>query len=235
MIDRRVKTVFAIGIISMFLIMSRLVHLQVFQGHEYARRAFRSHYRRVEISSARGSIRDRNGSLLAVSLASDSLFADPVQVRNPAILAEALADILPGSADDFYSRLKQTNRRFVWLQRGITPSTAAQIGQINASGLFFRKENRRFYPAGADMAPIIGFTGVDDIGLEGLEAKYNQFLTGIPGEELVAFDALARPYSYESVVLSEPLSGQNLYLTLDKTIQYIAASELRKIMTKESA
>jgi cell division protein FtsI (penicillin-binding protein 3) len=234
-IDRRVKILFILGVAGTCLIMARLAHLQVFQGHEYARKAFRSHYRRVEISSLRGAIWDRNGHLLAVSLAGDSLCADPVQIDNPETLADALSNILPGTADDYSQKLRQTNRRFVWLQRGITPSQAAGVKQLNAPGLFFRKENMRFYPAGADLASVIGFTGIDDVGLEGLEAKYDIFLAGVPGEELIAYDALARPYSYESIILSEPQSGQNLHLTLDKTIQYIAVSELRKKMTSESA
>jgi cell division protein FtsI (penicillin-binding protein 3) len=234
-IDRRIHIVFLSFIAMMGLISAWMVHLQVFTGFEYARKAFRAHYRRVEIHSRRGVIWDRNRRILAVSLACDSLCADPHLVLNPNQTAAELAEILPGMYEEYLDKLTRSGRRFVWLHRGLSPEQAREIGARRAAGLFFREENRRFYPFGTAIAPVIGFTGVDGSGLEGLEASYNEHLSGAPGVELIAFDALARPYSSDSIIVLEPECGQDLHLTLDKTIQYFAATELKHTLGTESA
>lgn len=235
MIERRINIVYVSCFTVLGLLSVWIAHLQIFKGSDYARRAFRAHYRRVEIPSRRGVIWDRNQRILAVSLASDSLFADPHMVINPQQVAEELAAILPGQAVDYLSKLTPTGRRFTWLHRGLSPKQAEKISGLNIEGLYFRKESRRLYPSSNYTAPILGFTGIDGLGLEGLEASYNHRLAGVPGEELIAFDALARPYSSERIVLSEPEPGQDLHLTLDKSIQYFAVSELKHTLLQESA
>ncbi len=212
----------------MGLIVVRLIHLQVFMGYDYARRAFRSHYRRVDLSPQRGVIWDRHHRLLAVSLAGDSLCADPYQIENPEEVARQLTRLLPCTYDETVARLKQSHRRFTWLHRNLSPAQSSSIQNLNTAGLFFRKEVRRFYPAGEETAVVLGFTGVDGTGLEGLEAMHNRRLAGSPGEELIAVDALSRPYNPDRIILSEPEPGKDLYLTLDKRIQFFAATELKK-------
>ncbi|MBN1878963.1 penicillin-binding protein 2 [bacterium] len=235
MTNRRLHLIFLTGLALLAIILIRLIHLQIFLGYDYARRAFRSHYRREEIQSRRGVIWDRQHRLLAVTLASDSLCADPAMVQDPETLARDIANILDGSDAFFAEKLSRKSRRFTWLQRNLTPTQAAAIQALHAPGLYFRKENRRFYPAGSDMSAIIGFTGLDGSGLEGLEASCDRTLAGSSGEELIAVDALARPYSPDRILLTEPQPGQDLFLTLDKTIQFLAVSELKKSVTKESA
>lgn len=235
MIDRRIHIVFLSFLAILGCISVWMAHLQIFKGFDYARRAFRSHYRRVEIHSRRGVIWDRNRRILAVSLACDSLCADPHLIITPDQTAAELAEILPGTYDEYLDKLTRSGRRFVWLHRGLSPGQAAKISALHTAGLFFREESRRFYPSGTDIASVLGFTGIDGSGLEGLEASYNERLSGTPGVELIAFDALARPYSSDSIIVSEPECGLDLDLTLDKTIQYFAVSELKKTLGKESA
>lgn len=217
------------------LIIVRLVHLQIFLGYDYARRAFRSHYRRVELRPQRGVIWDRRHRLLAVSLACDSLCADPATISDPHRLAQCLTGILPEPREELEMKLSQKNRRFTWLHRHLTPAQSSALQALNDPGLFFRKEHRRFYPAGSQSAAILGFTGIDGTGLEGLESMYNGRLAGSSGEELIAVDALARPYSPERILLSEPVPGQDLTLTLDKTIQFLATTELEQSVEEEHA
>lgn len=235
MIERRIHIVYIscftlLGVLSIWI-----AHLQIFKGFDYARKAFRAHYRRVEIPSRRGVIWDRNQRILAVSLACDSLCADPYLVADPERVAKELATILPGRYTDFLDKLTLAGRRFVWLHRGLSPEQADKVNALKTEGLYFRKESRRLYPSGNYTAPVLGITGVDGLGLEGLEASFNHRLAGLPGEELIAFDALARPYSSERIVLSEPEPGQDLHLTLDESIQYFAASELKHTLLQESA
>lgn len=230
---RKILIVLGAGVIS--LLFGRIVHLQVFKGNEFARRAFHSHFRRVSVQPRRGAIWDRSGRLLAVTLTTDSLCADPARVKNPETLAESLAKIIPESRKILSDRLGRANRRFMWLHRGISPEQSNRVLALNAPGLFFKRERRRFYPAGDLTAPMLGFCGVDGRGLEGFEAAMDSVLAGNPGEELQAFDALARPYSGDSIMLREPIQGDDLHLTVDAAIQYFTAAELKRALREENA
>jgi len=217
------------------LIFARIVHLQIFMGNEFARQAFHSHYRRVGIKPRRGAIYDRNNRLLAATLASDSLCVDPVQISDAAATADMLKSLIPLSRNAILSRLEKSGSRFAWLCRGITPDIARKVRELNIPGLFFRSENKRIYPTSELMASVIGYSGVDGQGLGGIESSMNKALAGSPGEELQAFDALARPYNSDQILISESVPGKDLHLTLDSAIQYFASTEINRMIAEENA
>ncbi|MCD4652873.1 penicillin-binding protein 2 [bacterium] len=235
MINGRINILILVGAGILSLILGRMVHLQIFQGNDFARQAFRSHYRRVSIKPRRGAIFDCRNRLLAASLASDSLCADPKQISNVKVTARQLAPIISLSENEIISRLDKKGRRFTWLHRGITPRAAQLVRELAVPGLFFRRETLRIYPTGDLMSSIIGFSGIDGYGLEGLESTMNNSLAGSSGEELQAFDALSRAYNADRICISEPVQGENLCLTLDSAIQYFASTEIKRIIDKENA
>nr|HPQ40287.1 penicillin-binding transpeptidase domain-containing protein [bacterium] len=229
----KILVIAGVGVIS--LLFGRIVHLQVFKGNAFARQAFHSHFRRVMVQPRRGAIWDRAGRLLAVTLTADSLCADPVQIVDPDDLADRLAKIIPVSRKVLTDRLARTDRRFMWLHRGLLPEQSERVRKLDARGLFFRRERRRVYPAGDDFGQLLGFCSIDGRGLEGFEAAMEAMLSGEPGEELQAFDALARPYSGDSIVIREAIQGDDLHLTVDSAIQHFASAELRRVLNEEQA
>lgn len=235
MINARLKILVWAGFSVLALGVLRLIHLQVFKGNEFARQAFHSHYRRVNIEPRRGAVLDRHGRLLAATVMNDSVYADPVLINDVQKTSETLGDILGTPLSQIQSNLRRQDRRFVWLQRGVTPRQATAIAEANLPGVYFRREARRVYPSSSLFASVLGFTGVDGHGLAGLESSFDSFLSGTAGEDLQAFDALARPYDPDTIPLKEPVQGEDIVLSLDKTIQYFATSALRKMLIEENA
>ncbi len=219
----------------MTLIAIRLIHLQIFQGAKFAKAAFYEHYRLVERHGRRGSIFDCQGRLLAVSLACDSLYADPKQIEDTVQLANTLSRILGDAPERYLERLSRKDRRFVWLYRNMTPTQSDALQQSTGKGIYFRKERFRYYPAGTETACIVGISSIDGDGLEGIEQSANSILTGKTGHELVSQDGLSRPYGAEDLILSESEDGKDITLTIDLGIQHYVSVELRKIMEEEHA
>ncbi|MBN1295919.1 penicillin-binding protein 2 [bacterium] len=235
MIQKRLQILLVAGAGMFSLLSARIVHLQVFKGNDFARQAFHAHFRRIPVLPRRAAIWDRAGRLMAVSLETDSLCADPARVADPVTAASLLSEILPISAGELTSRLSRKNRRFVWLHRGITPAIAERVQAARIGGVFFKREFQRFYPTSDMMASVLGFCGMDGRGLEGLESTLDRRLAGLPGEELQAFDALSRPYSGDSVILREPQQGEDVHVTLDAAVQYFVSVELKRILQQENA
>jgi cell division protein FtsI (penicillin-binding protein 3) len=213
----------------------RAVNLQVvdrefLQGQGEAR-----YLRDVEVPTRRGNILDRNGEPLAVSTPVDSVWVNPKELlQNPGDI-EPLARVLSVDADDIERRLTQrSNREFVWVRRRLHPDVAAEIEALELHGVFLQKEYRRFYPAGEVTAHVIGFTNIDDIGQEGLELAYNDWLAGKPGLKRVIRDRLGRTVEHiETVREAEP--GRELRLTIDRRLQYLAYRELKRTVLKHGA
>ncbi|MFZ6043596.1 peptidoglycan glycosyltransferase FtsI, partial [Vibrio natriegens] len=139
------------------------------------------------LPSARGIISDRNGEPLAVSVPVQAVWADPVQIFKNGGLAQvdrwhALADVLGLDRKALLNRLEQTqSRRFIYLQRQVSPAMAAYVNKLKLPGIGLKDESRRFYPSGEVSAHLIGVTGIDSHGLEGVERTYDGWLTGEPG------------------------------------------------------
>ena len=170
-------------------VVTRLLWVQVAQGSKYRARAQRQQERRVEVSPRRGSILDRSGRELAVSVECPSIYAIPDEVQGPTAVARALAGPLEMTPSEIAAKLSRDSG-FVWLKRKVDPDVADEIRQRKLPGIHFVTETKRFYPRGALAAALLGYVGTDDRGLGGLEYSYDGTIRGKPGE-IVAADRRA--------------------------------------------
>ena len=180
------------GFLAVWIIglVARLYHLQVIQYVELAARAERQQQRTVEIAPTRGTLFDRNLQPLAMSLAVDSVFATPNEIPNPEMAARLLSPVLGIDKDELLGKFKAFHT-FCWVKRKVTAEEATRVRELNLKGIYFQKETKRFYPKGELAAQIIGYVGLDDNGLAGLEYKMNGAIKGTPGRVLIAADARA--------------------------------------------
>jgi cell division protein FtsI (penicillin-binding protein 3) len=206
------------------VIIGRLYYLQVIEHGALERRATAQQQRTVTVEAHRGAILDRNLTPLAMSLPVESLFANPHKIAQPEREAAQLAPIL----DVDRARLERTlasNHSFVWVARQITADQSRAVAALDLNGVFAQPDTRRFYPKGQLAAAVLGYVGVDGRGLGGLEYSFDPLLRGHDGRALEEVDARRRSYSQ---VEQPPVEGENLVLTLDQNIQYIAQQELDK-------
>lgn len=212
-------------------IAGRLVQLQVVDYGEFAQRAQRQQQRTIEVAPKRGVIYDRNGQELAMSVRVDSVFAVPSEIPDQATAATLLANVLGTDSAEILTRLK-SSRAFCWIARKLDAPTSERIRALNLRGIYFQKESKRFYPNRDLAAQALGYVGLDDEGLGGIERSYEAKLRGAPGKMLISLDARRRWFGR---VEREPEPGQSLVLTLDEKIQYIAERELEAAMQQTHA
>lgn len=212
-------------------IVLRLYDLQIIQYVELLARADRQQQRTVEIAPKRGIIYDRKLHPLAVSLAVDSVYAVPSNIPDSSMEAKLLAPILNLNAKDLEARFK-AHSSFCWVKRKVTLQQSARIRDLNLQGIYFQKEMKRFYPDGDLAATVLGYVGMDDNGLGGVEYQYNRQIRGLPGKILLSTDAKHRSFR-STEWRGEP--GKNLVLTIDDDIQYIAERALALTVKKYHA
>jgi cell division protein FtsI (penicillin-binding protein 3) len=228
------------GFLVIFLLCSialvaRAINLQVVDTEFLQDQGEARYLREVKVPTRRGNILDRNGEPLAVSTPVDSVWVNPKELLQTPGDIEPLARVLGVEADEIERRLTQrSGREFVWLRRRLHPDVAAEIESLGLHGVFLQKEYRRFYPAGEVTAHVIGFTNIDDVGQEGLELAYNDWLAGSPGLNRVIRDRLGRTVEHvEMIQEAEP--GRDLGLTIDRRLQYLAYRELKRTVLKHGA
>ncbi len=202
----------------------RLVYLQVFCYREFEQRALRQQQRTMEVSPKRGIIFDRAGHELAMSVSVDSVFAVPSEVPDQATTASLLARVLNADPRELLARFK-TSHTFCWVARKVDAETGDRIRAMNLRGIYFQKESRRSYPKSELASQVLGYVGMDDEGLSGIEREYDGQLQGKPGEMLISIDARRKWFGR---VEKQPEPGNNVVLTVDQNIQYIAERELEK-------
>lgn len=232
---------FALVMVAVVLcaLIGRLAYIQVIQPdrlvHEGDLRSLRTKTERVE----RGLILDRNGEELAVSVPMQTVWVDPKVVHEKGALNlqqrwQAMSEVLGFDLNDARKRIAaDSSRRFLYLARRVSPAMAEYVRELGIPGVYLKQESRRFYPKGEVTAHILGFTDIDDQGLEGIERSYNDWLVGEPGRRLVRKDRSGR--TIESLeVLAQKKAPQNLTLTIDQRIQSLAYQQL-KIATEYHA
>lgn len=212
----------------------RLLWVQLLQHPLYRERAFQQHWAKQELEARRGEIRDRFGVLLSMSQEGYSLYTDPREVKNAAATAQQLAPLLEMEEAKLCERLSHPSRRFVWLKRLLTPEKTKQVQALKLPGIYARPEPRRVYPNGTLAAHVLGFTNVDHQGLEGVEASFDQELTGTDGFTWVLRDGkLARLGIYSPEAPVQPsCDGATVYLTIDTATQSILEAELDRVVAE---
>ncbi|WP_131780967.1 peptidoglycan D,D-transpeptidase FtsI family protein [Legionella gresilensis] len=207
-----------------------VLHRQFLKGQGDARSI-----RIQDIPAYRGMITDRQGIPLAVSTPVQSVWVNPKEFSPTKEQLNKLAKLISVKSQTLLERVKQANsREFLYLQRQLPPTLAKKIEQLKIPGVNFQQEFKRYYPEADSAAQLIGFTNIDDVGIEGLELAYQDWLMGIPGKKRVLKDKMGRVIE-ELGIIKEPRSGQDLVLSIDRRIQYLAYHELQNTLEKFSA
>jgi len=203
-------------------ICARLVYLQIFRYGSFVKQAEHQQQREIPLSAKRGVIYDRAGRELAMSVLVDSAFAVPTEVKD---LPTAVSLITRITGEDRNVVLAdcRAHKTFCWVARKADDDTIERIKSLNLQGIHFQKEPKRFYPARDLAAQVIGSVGMEDTGQSGIEHEFDDELRGRSGQMLISVDARRQWFSD---VEKQPEPGENIVLTIDKNIQYIAEKEL---------
>jgi cell division protein FtsI (penicillin-binding protein 3) len=213
-------------------IAARAVYLQVFQRSWLLQKAAGQYEKSFISNGKRGIIYDRNQREMAVSIDVSSLAAYPARIKNVGATAKALAHALKIDANKLEQRLV-SKRSFVWIKRHIVPKEKKAVRELDLEGIDFMPEHSRVYPNKTLAAQVLGFSGIDGHGLEGIEFYYNNYLKGEVGKFTIIKDALGRVFDGEKTT-ETTYSGKNLLTTLDRKIQYITESALEESVLKYS-
>lgn len=202
----------------------RLVDLQVFNYGKFVKQAGHQQQRAIPLAAKRGVIYDRAGHELAMSVMVDSAFAVPTEVKD---LPTAIALIARITGEDYNVVLAdcRAHKTFCWVARKADDETIERINSLQLQGIHFQKEPKRFYPARDLAAQVLGSVGMEDSGQSGIEHEFDEQLSGHPGKMFISVDARKQWFSD---VETQPTPGENIVLTIDKNIQYIAEKELEQ-------
>jgi len=205
-------------------ICARLVYLQVFSYGKFVKQAGHQQQRAVPLAAKRGIIYDRGGRELAMSVMVDSAFAVPTEVKD---LPTAIHLITRITGDDYNVVLAdcRAHKTFCWIARKADDDTIERINSLKLQGIHFQKEPKRFYPARDLAAQVLGSVGMEDSGQSGIEHEFDDQLRGEPGKMYISVDARKQWFSD---IETQPEPGDNVVLTIDKNIQYIAEKELEQ-------
>jgi cell division protein FtsI (penicillin-binding protein 3) len=223
------------GLVAAFAVLAgRSLYLQAMQTEFLQEKGEQRYSRVLQVPGTRGRILDRNGEALAISTPVQSVWAIPSDVdANPAQLGR-LAALLGSDARELRRKLADSARDFVYLKRQIAPQTAEKVAQLGLNGIFQHREYRRYYPGGEVTAHLVGFTGVDETGQEGMELAYESTLGGTPGSRRVIKDR--RGHVVEDVGSVLPAQdGHDLVLSIDGKIQGLAYAALKSAVAAHKA
>jgi cell division protein FtsI (penicillin-binding protein 3) len=209
----------------------RLVWLQLVDYGDLTQRANKQQQRSIEVSPVRGNIFDRNGNELAMTVSVDSIFAVPSEIPDIHSTSRLLAHVLDADQSEIEDRMRASHA-FAWVARKVDNSVSNRVRSMNLKGIYFQKESKRFYPKQGLAAQVLGYVGLDDAGLGGVERVFQPRLSGKPGKMLITMDARRRWFGR---VEKNPEPGENVVLTIDEKIQYIAERELQKAIDETRA
>lgn len=212
----------------------RLLQVQALEADRFVDLAEEQRIRRVDLAARRGSIFDRDLAELAISLDRYTVYANPRAVADPNSTAKALSPLLDIPVNTLEARLSQ-DLGFTYLVRKADPEVAQQVASLELPGVDLVEESKRFYPAGSLAAQVLGFVGLDNEGLGGLESSFDEVLRGRPGEIVLERDPRGRAIPAGRSHHEPPIPGEDLILTIDREIQYAAEKALRSAMDRWSA
>jgi cell division protein FtsI (penicillin-binding protein 3) len=216
------------------VLVGRSVYLQAMKTDFLQEKGEARFSRVLEIPATRGRVLDRNGEALAVSTPVKSIWVIPADVEASAQAKRRLAQLLGLDARELAKKLAETDRDFVYLKRQVSPDIADKVDALAIPGVYEQKEYRRYYPAGEVAAHLVGFTGVDDTGQEGIELAYQSTLGGKPGSRRVIKDRLGRIVEDVGSVHASQ-DGRDLTLSIDSKVQSLAYSALKDAVAAHHA
>lgn len=209
---------------------TRAAYIQVIEPDLLIEQGDNRTMRTKNMPAHRGLITDRNGQQLAVSVPVRAIWADPKIINEANALSDvrrwqALSEVLGQQPSNLMAKVADKNKRFVYLQRQVSPAMADYVEKLGIDGVYLRDESRRYYPSGEVSAQLIGFTDVDDKGIEGIERLYNDWLTATPGSRKIRRDGKGR--QVEILAQKKGRKAKNIQLTIDQRIQALAYKELK--------
>ena len=225
----RNSRLYLLGIMLVFwcaLICARLVYLQIFCYGSFVKQAEHQQQRAIPLAAKRGVIYDRYGRELSMSVLVDSAFAVPTEVKDLPTAVSLISRITGEDANVVLADCR-AHKTFCWVARKADDETIERIKSLNLQGIHFEKEPKRFYPARDLAAQVLGSVGMEDTGQSGIEHEFDDELRGRPGKMFISVDARRQWFSD---VETQPEPGENIVLTIDKNIQYIAEKELDQAM-----
>ncbi|MEZ8825237.1 penicillin-binding transpeptidase domain-containing protein [Vibrio amylolyticus] len=217
----------------------RIGYIQIIEPDNLIRQGDLRTVRAKTIHSARGIISDRNSEPLAVSVPVEAVWADPVAIFKKNGLEDierwhALANVLGLDKQELIEKIRNNEkRRFIYLQRQVNPAMANYIRELKLTGIGLKSESRRYYPAGEVSSHLVGVTGIDGHGLEGVERSYDKWLTGEAGKRIIRKDRYGRVV--ENISLEEHEEGKPLELTIDQRLQAISFRAIKQAVADTRA
>ncbi|MDD2400617.1 MAG: stage V sporulation protein D [Clostridia bacterium] len=229
---KQIGYIFLTIVIMLIALVIRLFWVQFVMGEELRQKAFAVRFRNVEVKAKRGIIYDTKGRSLAISISTDSFYAIPAQVKKSKKekdIANKIAGALDIDENDVLNKITKS-QAFVWIQRHVPEEKAQKLKSLELPGISFVEEPERFYPKDKLLANVLGFSGIDNQGLNGVEISYDKVLRGISGTIMVEYDAKGQEIPDALQKYVAPQDGNSIYLTIDETIQYIVERELDEIV-----
>lgn len=220
--------------LALLAISARLVELHIIEAPAFAQLAEEQRTRDLELLPRRGTIFDREGEPLAISVEARSIYASPRSVKDPAVTAKSLSTILGGDAAEFEERLRR-DAGFVYIARKVDIERANALKELDLAGIGFLDDSRRVYPFGELAGQVLGFVGVDNIGLTAIEKQYDDVLAGTPGRIIAERDPSGRPIPGGVRHTELPVDGEDIQLTIDKDIQHRAQMVLAETVKSSGA
>ncbi len=214
------------------LLLIKLIFVQLVKNFHFKRLADRQHLVSIEIPARRGDIYDRNQKELAVTLNMNSIYAVPRDIKDKELVAGLLCPLLNLKKGFLLERLSR-DKGFIWLKRQVDDVTAHKIKALKLENIGVLKEGKRFYPKEKLASHVVGFVGVDNDGLEGIELLFDRYLKGEEGLRLVNRDAKKREVFHLNYKIISPQDGYGIVLTIDEIIQYFVEKELDRALKKE--
>lgn len=228
----RLIAVFILTVLFTLLLIGRLAWIQIVRADELYEQAWEQWNHIIPVQTARGSIYDRHGRLLAGNTSAQTVAAIPMQIEDPLLVSETLASILnmePSAISD----LVTMDRSAVYIKRKVAPEIADEVRELGLKGIVFFNEEKRFYPGGRLASQLLGFVGMDQ-GWAGLEIYYEDYLGSTFGTMIYPADERGRQLPHEFTRNSLPQLSYNLHLSVDETIQHILEKELAKVMAQSA-
>lgn len=233
-VRRRLAVFFLFIAIVMIGLGCRLVFIQFYQSEWLTENAINQRIRNIPVEARRGKIFDRNGNELAISNSIESVYAIPAEIENVDKTAAELAAILNLDTSKTLNKLKK-RQAFTWIARKVTDEQATLVRKINLAGIGLTEEGERYYLHDNLASHIIGFSGLDSQGLDGVELTYDEYLKGIRGNIVIEYDAKGCEIPHAIHKYIPPVDGNDVYLTIDMVIQQIVERELDKAMHETQA
>jgi cell division protein FtsI (penicillin-binding protein 3) len=231
---KRLSLIYWCFLLSALVIIGHLYRIQVIRHQRYLSEAERQHKQKIVLPPKRGDIFDRNGNPLALSAEGLDVYAVPERIKNKKQVAHSLASQLNLNENQLLDRISG-KRPFVMIQQKVNPLALSELQEMNLEGVGFIPSSKRYYPRHSLAAQVIGYVGVDEVGLTGVEFSHDSHLCGKPGWLVVQRDARGKPYNTLEYPLRRQTNGYHLRLTLDAEFQEIVEEALRRSVEKSGA